>query len=163
MRYVVMTKHDYEEQEWDRRTFRTLQRKQIVWACHQAKLGIQYRSTNSEGASINDAKAFYKGRPDTLMEWNRSGGVCGAQSFYTVGVCQSHGIPAFPVALPGYTTTTVRLESVLFPIDEFDGHLGALLVLFIRIFKPDSMLSFNVGTVLYDSRSSRTVEALQPR
>mmetsp|Transcript_37473 Transcript_37473/g.73723 ORF Transcript_37473/g.73723 Transcript_37473/m.73723 type:complete len:471 (+) Transcript_37473:512-1924(+) len=98
--------HDEKEQKWARKTFensnKIQRREEIVLACHQGARGVTYRDTNDQGVSVYDGPVFYGNRPMTLMEYNKTGGVCGSQAFYTVGVCQSHGIPAFPVALPGH-------------------------------------------------------------
>jgi len=53
-------------------------------------------------ASIHKAHLFYENQPVTWRLIEKLGGVCGAVSNCTAGVCQSRGIPAMPVGQPGH-------------------------------------------------------------
>ena len=61
----------------------------------------RYRDTNDNGESVQGAH-FYGGRPVTLEEMHCTGGVCGAVSKFTTGICQAFGILCMPVAQPGH-------------------------------------------------------------
>mmetsp|Transcript_30875 Transcript_30875/g.67596 ORF Transcript_30875/g.67596 Transcript_30875/m.67596 type:complete len:646 (-) Transcript_30875:42-1979(-) len=99
MRYVVQSWCDETELEWARSNVRDDCRDRKCLG--QAHCMVQYRDKNSVGESVHGPN-FYGGRPITLAEMAATGGVCGAVSKFTTGVCQAFGAPAMPVGQPGH-------------------------------------------------------------
>eukprot|EP00929_Paragymnodinium_shiwhaense_P044513 TRINITY_DN22827_c0_g1_i1.p1 TRINITY_DN22827_c0_g1~~TRINITY_DN22827_c0_g1_i1.p1 ORF type:complete len:465 (+),score=48.53 TRINITY_DN22827_c0_g1_i1:241-1635(+) len=100
MRYVVGSWCTSQELEWAREN--------VVADCRtnecMGKAGgkmVTYRLENDEGESVHGDN-FYGGRPVTLEEMASTGGVCGAVSKFSAGVCQAFGVPAMPVTQPGH-------------------------------------------------------------
>jgi len=88
---------------------------ELVWArekvlaelCSRSAIGtcvhkiVRYRTQDEAGKSVFGG-AMYEGRPVTLAEMAKTGGVCGAISKFASGACQAFGVPAMPVTQPGH-------------------------------------------------------------